>query len=129
MDTPRIMKQGPIVPWLYVLPALLIVAVFIVYPVVNTFTLSFTNRSGTQSAAQECVQGQPCWGSLENYRYALTNPEMTTALRNNALWVLVMLPLTVIIGLMMLAGEIPLVAATHFFAGMAETVAWIVFRI
>jgi alpha-glucoside transport system permease protein len=100
METPRIMKQGPLVPWLYVLPALLIVAIFIVYPTINTFGLSFTDRSGTQSAAQECVQGQPCWGTLENYRYALTNPDMTLALRNNALWVLVMLPLTVIIGLL-----------------------------
>jgi alpha-glucoside transport system permease protein len=99
METPRIMKQGPVVPWLYVLPALLLIAVFIVYPTINTFGLSFTNRSGTQSAVQECVQGQPCWGVFENYRYTLTNPEMTTALRNNALWVLVMLPLTVIIGL------------------------------
>jgi alpha-glucoside transport system permease protein len=99
METPRIMKQGPVVPWLYVLPALLIIAVFIVYPTINTFSLSFTDRSGTESASQECVEGQPCWGTLENYRYALTNPEMTTALRNNALWVLVMLPLTVIVGL------------------------------
>jgi alpha-glucoside transport system permease protein len=100
METPSIMKQGPIVPWLYVLPALLIVAVFIVYPTINTFQLSFTDRHGTQSAAEECVQGQPCWGTLENYRYTLTNPDMTTALRNNALWVLVMLPLTVLVGLL-----------------------------
>jgi alpha-glucoside transport system permease protein len=99
MDTPKIMRQGRVIPWVYMLPALIVIAIFLVYPTINTFSLSFTDRSGTQSATQECVEGQPCWGAFENYRYALTNPAMTTALRNNALWVLIMLPLTVIIGL------------------------------
>ena len=99
MATPQIMKQGRVVPWLYVLPALLMIAIFIVYPMINTAQLSVTDRSGTGSAAEECVQGQPCWGALENYRYALTNPEMTTALRNNLLWLIIMVPVTVAVGL------------------------------
>lgn len=99
METPNIMKQGRFVPWFYVLPALLVIAIFIIYPVVNTVGLSLTDSSGSQSAAEQCIQGQPCWGVLDNYRYALTNPEMTTALRNNALWLLVMVPLTVAVGL------------------------------
>ena len=99
METPTIMKQGRVVPWVYVLPALLVIIIFIVYPMINTTLLSFTDRTGNASAVNECIQGQPCWGVLENYRYALTNPEMTTALRNNALWLLFMVPLTVAIGL------------------------------
>jgi alpha-glucoside transport system permease protein len=99
METPTIMKQGRLVPWLYVLPALLMIVVFVVYPMISTTQLSFTDRHGTGSAAAQCVEGQPCWGLFENYRYALTNPEMTTALRNNALWLLVMVPLTVVVGL------------------------------
>ncbi len=66
---------------------------------INTAQLSLTDHSGTASASQACVQGQPCWGILENYRYALTNSDMTTALRNNLLWLLIMVPFTVAIGL------------------------------
>jgi alpha-glucoside transport system permease protein len=74
--------------------------VFIVYPTVNTVVLSLRDKRGTQPAAVDCVPGQPCWGVLENYRYALTDSEMTQALRNNALWLLLMVPGTVAAGLM-----------------------------
>lgn len=99
MAAPRIMQQGRTVPWLYTLPALLIILVFIVYPTVNTAYLSLLDRTSEGPASEDCVQGEPCWGLFENYRYALTNTEMTTALRNNALWLLVMVPVTVAIGL------------------------------
>lgn len=100
MSTTKIMQQGRVVPWLYILPALLVIAIFIIYPVINTTILSFRDRSGEQSAATACIPGEPCWGVFENYRYTLTNPEMITALRNNALWLLVMVPLTVAAGLL-----------------------------
>ncbi len=99
MAAPRIMQQGQTVPWLYALPALIIIAVFIIYPTVNTGYLSFLDRTSVGPASDDCIAGDPCWGIFENYRYALTNPDMTTALRNNALWLLVMVPGTVAIGL------------------------------
>lgn len=99
MATPRIMQQGRVVPWLYTLPALIIIAIFIVYPTINTGVLSLRDRTGELPASVDCLEGEPCWGVFENYRYALTNPEMTTALRNNVLWLLVMVPLTVALGL------------------------------
>ena len=98
---PSIMKQGRWAPLLYLLPALIIMFVFVVYPLIGTLQFSFTNRFGVGSAAEGCIAGQPCWGVFENYRYALTNPEMTTALGNNALWLLLMVPATVAIGLLM----------------------------
>jgi alpha-glucoside transport system permease protein len=69
---PNIMKQGRLAPWLYLLPALAIMSFFIVYPMFNTISLSFKNRDGSASAATTCVEGNPCWGMFENYRYALT---------------------------------------------------------
>ena len=51
---PEIMKQGGMAPWLYLLPALLVMAFFIVYPMINTIALSFQNRDGTASAATTC---------------------------------------------------------------------------
>ena len=97
---PAIMKQGKWTPWLYLLPALLIMALFIAYPTLNTFVLSFMDRTSSQSASVDCVSGQACWGIFENYRYALTNPTMLNALSNNALWLLLMVPGTVGAGLL-----------------------------
>lgn len=97
---PKIMKQGVVVPWLYVAPALLIMTAFIVYPGLNTFLLSFKNADSTQSAAAACVAGEPCWGILENFRYALTAPIMLNAFRNNLLWVILMVGGTVGLGLL-----------------------------
>ena len=98
--TSSIMKQGRWTPLFYLLPALIIMAVFIIYPMINTVVLSFMDKTSTQSAAVSCTTNEPCWGAFENYRYALTNSEMTTALRNNALWLLLMVPGTVICGLL-----------------------------
>ncbi|MEA3396396.1 MAG: sugar ABC transporter permease [Chloroflexota bacterium] len=97
---PKIMRQGKIVPWLYVAPALLIMTAFIVYPGINTFFLSFKNADGTMSAAVTCIEGEPCWGIFENFRYALTAPIMLTAFRNNLLWVILMVGGTVGMGLL-----------------------------
>jgi alpha-glucoside transport system permease protein len=97
---PKIMKQGALTPWFYLAAALIVMFVFIVYPTINTFILSFRDKTGDRSAAVDCLPGRPCWGALENYRYALTDPEMRQALRNNALWILLTVPGTVGAGLL-----------------------------
>jgi len=71
-SAPEIMKQGKLAPWIYLLPALLIMTLFIVYPMINTIALSFKNKDGSASAATTCIDGKPCWGIFENYHYALT---------------------------------------------------------
>ena len=96
---PRIMKQGRLAPWFYLLPALVLMTVFIIYPTIGTIRLSLLDAHSTGSAAGTCTAGQPCWGIFENYRYALTNPDMLLALRNNALWLLLMVPGTIAGGL------------------------------
>jgi alpha-glucoside transport system permease protein len=96
---PKIMRQGRLAPWFYLAPALFFMTVFILYPTIGTIRLSFLNARSTASAATTCLPNQPCWGVFENYRYALTNPLMVEALRNNALWLLLMVPATLIGGL------------------------------
>jgi len=93
------MKQGRLAPWYYLLPALILMTVFIVYPTIGTIRLSLLDATSIHSAATTCTAGQPCWGIFENYRYALTNPDMLIALRNNALWLLLMVPGTIAGGL------------------------------
>ena len=108
---PEIMKQGGLAPWLYLFPALLVMAFFIVYPMVNTIGLSFLNKDGTASAATTCRDGQPCWGVFENYRYALTaefntsspgafwNSFWSSSYGNTIKWIFVMVVGTVSVGL------------------------------
>jgi alpha-glucoside transport system permease protein len=99
-EVPRIMKQGRVAPWLYLGPALIVMITFIVYPGFNTLYLSFRNIDGTNWATQACVAGEPCWGILENYRYALTSQIMLTSFLNNLKWIFIMVPGTVLGGLL-----------------------------
>jgi alpha-glucoside transport system permease protein len=98
-QVPEIMKQAGYAPWLYLLPALLIMLVFVVYPTANTIYLSFLDTEGEQSAAITCQDGQPCWGIFENYRHALTDETMLLAFRNNLLWIIIMVSGTTLLGL------------------------------
>lgn len=107
-----VMKQGKLTPWLYLLPALIVMTFFIVYPMINTIALSFQNKDGTASAATTCKEGEPCWGIFENYRYALTEELDTTSYTsfwntfwqssygNTIQWILIMVSGTVILGLL-----------------------------
>lgn len=110
-DVSPVLKQGKWTPWLYLLPALIVMSLFIVYPMINTVNLSLKNKDSTASAATACRDGQPCWGIFENYRYALTNEIDSTSFRagwqsfwlssygNTIKWILVMVTGTVVIGL------------------------------
>lgn len=71
-SSPTVMRQGKLAPWLYLLPAIIIMSVFILYPMINTINLSFKNADSSASAATTCREGEACWGIFENYRYALT---------------------------------------------------------
>jgi alpha-glucoside transport system permease protein len=99
-NVPNIMRQGPVVPWLYLIPALIVMTVFIVYPGLVTLFLSLRNSANTDWAYTTCVAGQPCWGIFENYRYAITSSIMLTAFANNIEWILLMVSGTVLLGLL-----------------------------
>ena len=115
MAKPRVsavMKQGKLTPWLYLLPALIVMTFFIVYPMINTVALSFQNKDSTASAATTCRDTGPCWGIFENYRYALTaeldtssvsstwQSFWTSSYGNSLKWIVFMVSGTVILGLL-----------------------------
>lgn len=109
-NVPQIMKQRPIIPWLYLAPAVIVMSFFIIYPMVSTISLSFKNANG--SGPVRCAAGQPCWGVFENYRYALTaeintsspaaawNSFWRSSYGNNIKWILIMVSGTVVLGLL-----------------------------
>lgn len=112
-NVPNIMRQGKVIPWLYLGPSLLIIAFFIVYPVFNTTYLSLRDADSENWATQACIEGQSCWGIFENYRYALTSELDTTnfstmwrtfwisSFGNNIKWIATMVTGAVALGLLM----------------------------
>ena len=64
------------VPWLYVGPALLILGIYLVYPIVGTVYYSFFDKRSEHFVG------------LANYKWAVTAKIMHTAIRNNILWLI-----------------------------------------
>lgn len=76
-------------PWLWLLPAIVLLAVFLLYPAFRTIYLSFF---GPQS---EVFVG------LTNYRFVFSHDAMLVALRNNGLWLVTFTSFVVVVGLLM----------------------------
>jgi alpha-glucoside transport system permease protein len=73
-------------PYLFVLPAVAVVGLYLIYPTVDTVATSFT----------EVPEGE---GFFYNYQQAFTNGDVLIALRNNFIWLLIAPIVSVAIGL------------------------------
>ncbi len=74
-------------PFVFVGPALVILTVYLVYPLVVTIYNSFFDA------------GSEFFTGIANYIFAFTNPEMLIALRNNILWLVFVTSFVVGLGL------------------------------
>jgi alpha-glucoside transport system permease protein len=74
-------------PYIFVGPALVILSIFLVYPVINTLLISFKDAQG------EAFVG------LDNFRFVFTDAAMLRAIRNTAGWVILVPLVAVSIGL------------------------------
>lgn len=72
---------------LYLLPFLVFLIVFVIYPVVNVFLLSFKQN-------YSYLRGTFDGWSLENYRKVLTDDKFRSAMKNTLLYVLFTVPLS-----------------------------------
>ncbi|WP_113260147.1 sugar ABC transporter permease [Agrobacterium cavarae] len=70
-------RRAAVRPWLFVGPALLLLAVYLVYPVVATFILSFYDRTGAN------------YVGLANYVWAFYDAGFRQSIFNNILWLAV----------------------------------------
>ncbi len=70
-------RRAAIRPWLFVGPALLLLAVYLVYPVVATFILSFYDRTGAN------------YVGFANYVWAFYDAGFRQSIFNNILWLAV----------------------------------------
>ncbi|HEV8194623.1 MAG TPA: sugar ABC transporter permease [Ktedonobacterales bacterium] len=74
-------------PWLWILPAVVLVAIFLLYPVIYTAWLSLLDPGSTQFVG------------LDNYRIIFTTSLFLQVLRNNIIWLILGTILTVFLGL------------------------------
>ncbi|MBC2802291.1 sugar ABC transporter permease [Rhizobium ruizarguesonis] len=70
-------RRALVRPWLFIGPALFLLIVYLVYPVVATLILSFYDRAGLQFVG------------LANYKWALGDREFRQSIFNNILWLAV----------------------------------------
>ncbi len=79
-------------PWLYLAPFLIFIIIFTLYPVINVFTISFKEN-------YSYLRGTFKAFNFENYKYVLTDDKFTSGLRNTALYVLFVVPVSTAIAL------------------------------
>lgn len=81
------LREG-IRPWIFIGPALAFLAIFLVYPVLKSFQLSFMDREGD------------AFVGFSNYLWAINNDGFLTSIRNNILWLLIVPTLSTGFGLL-----------------------------
>jgi alpha-glucoside transport system permease protein len=69
--------QSSIRPWLFLGPALFLLTLYLVYPVIQTIWLSFHDNAGDKFVG------------LNNYAWAFKDTQFRTSIYNNLLWLLV----------------------------------------
>ena len=79
--------------WLYLLPAMLFLGIFLVYPLIDVFIYSF--EEGYNSASQTY------YGTgMYNYSYVLHDPYFLQAIRNTFILVVITVPLSTLLALL-----------------------------
>ena len=90
-------KESGMKAWLYLLPAILFLGVFMVYPLIDVFVYSF--EEGYNSASQTFFGV-----GLYNYDYVLHDPYFLQALKNTFILVIITVPLSTAIALLISVG-------------------------
>lgn len=93
----KMLKSSSIKGWIYLLPALLFLGIFMVYPLIDVFVYSF--EEGYNSASQTYLGV----GSY-NYSYVLHDPYFLQAVKNTFLLVIITVPLSTGIALLISVG-------------------------
>lgn len=83
---PSRLSEG-LIPYAFLLPALSLLGLMLLYPTVQTVVYSFANADSTD------------WVGLENYTTIFSTGEFWQALLNNVLWILIVPIITVAFGL------------------------------
>jgi len=87
-------RAASVRPWLLLAPALAVIALLMLYPLVQVVLLSFQDKR-----LRDVVRGTSPWNGFENYRELLTNETLwKTVLPNTVVFAVVNVALTVVVG-------------------------------
>lgn len=91
------------IPWLWLAPALALLGVFLVYPVINTVVTSFLDEDSAGGIV-DFVQDPSNFAGFDNYRFIIENPQPLVsdthgAILNTLLWIVVFPVITLGFGL------------------------------
>lgn len=78
-------------PWLFMFPALAVLALYLAYPVFETLRLSFYEQRTADNAS---------FVGIDNYRHMLSEPKFREAFGNNILWLIVVPAVSTAFGLL-----------------------------
>lgn len=87
-------------PYSFVLPAVLLMAVFIVYPAIKTLILSFFNAEGNWIGLQNFIALFQNEDTINLVRFPEKYPPWGSLI-HNGIWILIHLPVTVILGMIL----------------------------
>ncbi len=82
-------KRFSLTPYLFLSPALLIIAVFVLYPILAVIYYSFTNYS---------IVTPPVWTGLSNYQHLLQDQDFASALVHSLIY-LIVTPILIVLGI------------------------------
>ena len=82
-------KKSNLTSWLFIIPSLLIMGIFLLYPLVNSIYLSFTNYNFVYSNKPEFI-------GFENFKNIFSDSYFIVALRNTFYYTLVFFPLIIL---------------------------------
>ena len=102
------MEQNNKKAWLYLLPAILFLGAFMVYPLIDVFIYSL--EEGYNSASQTSFGT-----GLYNYSYVLRDPYFLQALKNTFILVIITVPLSTVIALIISLGLSSIKALRNLF--------------
>ena len=86
-------KKNNLKAWIYLLPALLFLTVFMVYPLIDVFIYSFEEAYNFASGTSQGV-------GIYNYQYVLRDPYFLQALKNTFILVIITVPLSTFLALL-----------------------------
>ncbi|MBO7079029.1 MAG: sugar ABC transporter permease [Bacilli bacterium] len=88
------LEKNNLKAWLYLLPAIILIGVFMVYPLVDVIVYSFEESYSFVSQSYNGI-------GLYNYRFVLRDPYFLKSIKNTFLVVIITVPLSTVIALIM----------------------------
>jgi lactose/L-arabinose transport system permease protein len=86
--TPNMKNSKKMAPYIFLSPFIIVFAIFMVYPILDSLYLSFTSAQGSTSS----------WVGIENFKNVLTDSLFWKSLGNTAIILIVQVPLMLLLG-------------------------------